>query len=1503
MNNYIKDEVIIVLQAPVNENISYIEYKELIIEEAQKFADKQEALLVKTFPYLAKQSSKNIIHLKKENINLDEWIETLKLLPEVLSVTKNNKYELLDDPQDVTTNDPLFVNQWYLKQTNITKVWNLVTENTTDVIAIIDTGVNYNLNGLKDNIIKDSNDNYGYDFFNNTPNAMDDNGHGTTIASIIGYPGNNNTGMSGILWNCKILPIKVVDENGAGGNHSTLLQAFEYVLEQKDNGVNITFLNVSLIYDTNNIILDKESPEYITYKLLEDANILIITGSGNDGVELGSGEYTYDEENQQIVSYKCGLPACYSNCFSNIITVGSIDINDNISEFSNTSFLYVNIFAPGETIVGLNHIGEFKYVFGTSYSTPIVLGILALMKQHNPSDTIYTLKNKLLQNGNVKDKYNSQCSTSACVDALLAINGESKDIISDEDNVQYSTEITDQASVLLPNNKILIFGGYRNNTLLSQILEYDIQTDTFIEKGLLPIGLAKHIALVYDTTKVLLIGGIGIVKEEEFTYNEIMNTNIYLYDYSTNEVSIFLEDVFSGVGHAATLFDTNKLFICGGDDVVIEEKGSTKCVIIDLITKNVTIKNMSIGRSYHTVTEKNNGDLLIFGGKNSSGSTFSDKAIETYTLSTDTFGYMNISSDYKRFGHTATKLSNGNIIFIGGSSTTSTTHFAWLEERQTYKSVEKINYYTMRYYHTALKTNTDEIILIGGYIDKNKEYKNYAIEMFDMKSQDFHNVLGNIDERQNDIITSHITSDNCIYCIGSKNKKIFMQTEDFSGYGYDELSENNIYAELPSGEETSNKIEIFKYDLKNNYYIEDMPHILKPRINHQAIQLNENEILFIGGFDFNDGVLSHCELFDMTTKTSIAVGNLNTARMHFSATLLPDGKVCVAGGVGTNKNLLNTIEFYDPILKTWEQSVVVLAYPRAHHTSFCIDNEILFLNGYSILDVSSSPIIKDESYNLDTDVISELNTGIVRNGVTLQYNYLYIDEEIEELMKIIIIDGGYSPTSITYYTKEITKSAYSGNWESYNLTKNTYNVRAEHAGILIPNTYNILFCGGINWNDIETMSYTNIYNFSDYSWTDSDVDVSPLNVDRCKHTMKALPNGNVVAIGGINKQGKILKSFEIFDVTTKKWTLYDNINISNTKSDIFIVDNKIMFINSFYNQGISLIDYVNLDNIDITKQWQENSAIMLHGRVNYTYEKTANDILIIGGNAEDSFINECELYNISTNTFTSAGMLNYKRINHKSVLLPSGNVLVFGGMDENNNMLKSVELYNKLENTWTVVGNMQVERMNHTVTLLSTGNILIVGGTNKYGTLNSSEIYNPITNLSVLDKSLNDSRECHVTCICNNDVYVLGGRNQNVLDTIEKYTEFGWVKQEIKINPKYNHKVYVKNNIITVFDGWSENKEKSKTVEIIDVVEQIVVIKTNKNNIYGSSMIYDYDKNVYISNEKAYYGYDMDIWLEIQTIPNKFFSELVFLDNNNILLFGGYNENREYITNTYKLSI
>ena len=179
-------------------------------------------------------------------------------------------------------------------------------------------------------------------------------------------------------------------------------------------------------------------------------------------------------------------------------------------------------------------------------------------------------------------------------------------------------------------------------------------------------------------------------------------------------------------------------------------------------------------------------------------------------------------------------------------------------------------------------------------------------------------------------------------------------------------------------------------------------------------------------------------------------------------------------------------------------------------------------------------------------------------------------------------------------------------------------------------------------------------------------------------------------------------------------------------------------------------------------------------------------VLVVGGfgphDGGIGWLASAELYNPTTNTWSSAGTMAVPRQGHTATLLPNGKVLVvggYGGTGAAGSCLASAELYNPTTNTWSSAGDMATPREHHTATLLQNGRVLVAGGENLNGQLAWAELYDPanLTDHWSSAASLAVLRSSHAaTLLQNGTVLVTGGFNGvgGYLASTERYTSNTW---------------------------------------------------------------------------------------------------------------------------------
>lgn len=313
---------------------------------------------------------------------LHDVLNTLRQDPSVLYAEPNYRVHATQAPDD-----PRFAEMWGLEnvgQTNgtidadidVTAAWDVAT-GSSDLVAVIDTGVDYLHEDLAanmwsnpgeipgDGVDNDANgfvdDVHGYDFVNDDGDPMDDQGHGTHVAGTIGAVGNNALGVTGVNWNAQIMAVKFLDETGSGTT-ADAIRAIDYAISQ---GARIS----------NNSWGDNGPFSQAMYDAIaagRDAGHIFVAAAGN-GNFLGFGQ-----DNDQNPFF----PASYD--LDNIVSVAATGHDDVIATFSNFGAASVDLSAPGVNILSTRPDDTYARLSGTSMATPHVAGVASLLASQHP---------------------------------------------------------------------------------------------------------------------------------------------------------------------------------------------------------------------------------------------------------------------------------------------------------------------------------------------------------------------------------------------------------------------------------------------------------------------------------------------------------------------------------------------------------------------------------------------------------------------------------------------------------------------------------------------------------------------------------------------------------------------------------------------------------------------------------------------------------------------------------------------------------------------------------------------------------------------------------------------------------------------------------------------------------------------------------------------------------------------------------------------------------------
>ncbi len=423
-----------------------------ISASASALAESVGANAVQTYGAIAASGGTNIVHIKSYTVDTQQLIASLVSRPDVISASPNYVSRGTQTPDD-----PLFGNLWGMKCINAPAAWDLSTGTADVIVAVIDSGIDRTHEDLSANVIRDLDDEWGFNAVNKGRDPMDDHGHGTHVAGIIGAAGNNGKGVAGVCWKVGLLAVKVLDAENRTFD-SQIIAGIDYVLDQKSRGLNIRAANMS-ITGWRFPIADQEKSSYgAACKALSDAGIVLVVAAGNEGQNLDLPEKFYDWQKLEWVDLRGqrAYPACFT--FDNMITVAAMSGGWEKASYSNYSPNFVHIAAPGSEIVSTLPGNRYDKDNGTSMAAPHVTGAAALIAAQFPKKSAAEIKARILNSTALNANWTGRIVFDGFLDVASALRAADprvpvKSIVITPDEISLTGKTTvEVAASVLPKN-------------------------------------------------------------------------------------------------------------------------------------------------------------------------------------------------------------------------------------------------------------------------------------------------------------------------------------------------------------------------------------------------------------------------------------------------------------------------------------------------------------------------------------------------------------------------------------------------------------------------------------------------------------------------------------------------------------------------------------------------------------------------------------------------------------------------------------------------------------------------------------------------------------------------------------------------------------------------------------------------------------------------------------------------------------------------------------------
>jgi subtilisin family serine protease len=305
------------------------------------------------------------------------------------------------------------------------------------LVAVIDTGVQWNHPDLAANIWRNSgetlvdgldNDNNGFiddaigwDFFSNDNDPDDEHGHGTHVSGTVAALTDNGIGVAGVAPNCKIMPLRFLGPNG--GSTADAIAALNYAVKA---GAKIS--NNSWGGGNSSTAL------YQAIQAAGAAGHIFVAAAGNSS-------FNTDRTPQ--------YPAGYN--LQNIISVAATDNQDRLATFSNYGAKTVDLGAPGVDIISLTRGSDYRWASGTSMAAPHVAGVVALVSAKYPNLSALEVIEQILSTTRFVSSLNRKTVTGGVLDAHKALTaGFNVEPTPDPEQPPEDPPVTEEPAVTVP---------------------------------------------------------------------------------------------------------------------------------------------------------------------------------------------------------------------------------------------------------------------------------------------------------------------------------------------------------------------------------------------------------------------------------------------------------------------------------------------------------------------------------------------------------------------------------------------------------------------------------------------------------------------------------------------------------------------------------------------------------------------------------------------------------------------------------------------------------------------------------------------------------------------------------------------------------------------------------------------------------------------------------------------------------------------------------------------
>lgn len=329
-----------------------------------------------------------------------------------------------NDPNRTRVSDPGFEKQWALTKIQAPQAWTTTKGSDEIVVAILDSGVESSHTALMNNLwtrptnvapyqdrdlgtVDDllgcnfaASGNPGVWLGDSMNDPLDENGHGTSCAGVIGAECGTGPRVCGVNQKVRIMALKFMNAGGFGSTGGAV-QSINYAIDRKRAGVNLRIISVGW-----GLAQRSRALEDVIGKAYE-AGILFVAAAGDSSADN-------DIAPQYPASYQIG----------NVLSVAASDQSDALAPFSNYGVKSVQLAAPGKDVLTTALGNDYEMRSGTSMAASVVAGVAALALAAQPNLTVDGLRSLLLKSVDKSPALRGRVATGGRINAARAVSAK-----------------------------------------------------------------------------------------------------------------------------------------------------------------------------------------------------------------------------------------------------------------------------------------------------------------------------------------------------------------------------------------------------------------------------------------------------------------------------------------------------------------------------------------------------------------------------------------------------------------------------------------------------------------------------------------------------------------------------------------------------------------------------------------------------------------------------------------------------------------------------------------------------------------------------------------------------------------------------------------------------------------------------------------------------------------------------------------------------------------------